>query len=416
MNIQNIKKKLRDIFSKTYRFLATNKNLNNAKIDQGQSKQALKKKKNFAKVMSQLEGNKFCIKTIAEESVASIRLPEIHNVTHESSESIKMRFIGIKVYKFTGVYQAKDSDIIYFHNNALAFWHKSYMRFHGKEMHSDSMLNSYDELSNVLDIKKYNDLEIVSVENGISLLGVGSENIAHFIIEFIPKLFIYLNLNLNSPNNYKLLISDELDDQQEEILNHLIAPHKNITLQTINRNQVASCKHLIYCSAVSYICNNASYTHITDIIIPPYTRKLIHKFYQKTFVVKRTAPRKLYLSRELRSLKNNKEVEDIFIRKGYEIIKNSHLLPLKDKINMFGNASHIAGPGGSAFIFSFFSRNKCQINLFYNFPRAFDTSSLQIMDSLPTSQFTYRVFIGIHESKSDINCDYSMKIEDINKI
>jgi len=415
MNIQNIKKKLRDIFPKTYRFLASNKNLINAKIDLGLSKQT-HKKNNFAKVMSQLEGNKFCIKTIAEDSVASIRVPKIHNMTHESSESIKMRFIAIKVYKFTGVYQAKDSDIIYFPNNALAFWHKSYMRFHGKEMHSDSMLNSYDELSNVLDIKEYNDLEIVSVENGISLLGVGSENIAHFVIEFIPKLFIYLNLNLNSSNNYKLLISDELDDQQEEILNHLIAPHKNITLQTINRHQIASCKHLIYCSAVSYICNNASYTHITDIIIPAYTRKLIHKFYQNTFVVKRTAPRKLYLSREFRSLKNNKEIEGIFIKKGYEIIKNSHLLPLKDKINMFGNASHIAGPGGSAFIFSFFSRNKCQINLFYNFPRAFDTLPLQIMDSLPTSQFTYTVFIGINESKSDINCDYRMKIEDINQI
>ena len=415
MNIQNIKKKLRDIFPKNYRFIASNKNLINAKIDRGLSKQT-HKKNNFAKVMSQLEGNKFCIKTIAEDSVASIRVPKIHNVTHESRASINLRFIAIKVYKFVDVYQAKDSDILYSPKNALAFWHKSYMPLHGKEMYSDSMLNSYDKLSNVLNIKEYNDLEIVSVENGISLLGVGSENIAHFIIEFIPKLFIYLNLNLNSSNNYKLLISDELDDQQEEILNHLIAPHKNITLQTINRHQVASCKHLIYCSAVSYICNNASYTHITDIIIPVYTRKLIHKFYQKTFVVKRTASRKLYLSRETRSLKNNKEVEDIFIRKGYEIIKNSHLLPLKDKINMFGNASHIAGPGGSAFIFSFFSRNKCQINLFYNFHRAFDTLPLQIMDSFTTSQFTFTVFIGIHESKSDFNCDYSMKIEDINKI
>ena len=383
--------------------------------NQAEPNQAEQNSKELIKPLSRNESNKYCVKKIHSKSNVKMSLPHVEGINSDSIKNIyDINFIPINIYSFMNVYQAEASDIIYFPNKNKAFWNKSFMKFHGIEMHSDSMIDNYCPIKNEISIYKFKAYECLEFENAISLLGVASVNVTHFITEFIPKLMLYIE-NLRLTKDYVLLISNDLDSQQLEMVNHFIKNFKKISLRKIKSGQYVSCKNLIYCSAVSHLCNNAAYPHLSNIVIPSFTRKIIRKFYE-SFEIESKPKRKIYLSRKNRGITNYEEVERFFKNKGYEIIVDSHLLSLKKKLEIFGNATHIAGPGGSAFTFSYFSKYNCKIILFYNYHRAFDTLPTQLMSAFPKNKFTYKVVLGLGDSKTDMNCNFYLPLNEIKKI
>ena len=82
--------------------------------------------------------------------------------------------------------------------------------------------------------------------------------------------------------------------------------------------------------------------------------------------------KKIYIGRgPSRNLTNAPEIEEYFEANGFEIIY-PHLLSLNEKIEIFGNATHICGPVSSGFANFIFCKNKIKVLGFFNYARSFD--------------------------------------------
>lgn len=195
-----------------------------------------------------------------------------------------------------------------------------------------------------------------SIDCAISLLGPYSCNYYHFLIETITQLQ-YLD-TIEEYRKLPILVDKGALDipQIQQIINvYNRAKHKVIGVALYER---ITCHRLILCDKPTMLPGNVVSYHCMDISCYSIRKDVIHYIRNSVKLSSRDPEKKIFISRrnlvQLRII-NEREIEDIFIRHGYEIVYPEDLNFI-EQVSLFSSATYIAGSSGAALSNVIFSR------------------------------------------------------------
>ena len=194
------------------------------------------------------------------------------------------------------------------------------------------------------------------IDCAISLLGPYSCNYYHFLIETIAQLQ-YLD-NIEEYRKFPVLIDKRALDvpQMQQIIDvYNEAQHKIIGIALYER---ITCHRIILCDKPTMLPGNVVDYHCMDISCYSIRKDAIHYIRNSVKLSSRDPKIKIFISRrngvQLRIV-NEREIEDIFIRHGYEIVYPEELSFI-EQVSLFSSATYIAGSSGAALSNVIFSR------------------------------------------------------------
>ena len=249
------------------------------------------------------------------------------------------------------------------------------------------------------------DYNKIYCQNVISLMGHYSDHFGHFLLEYIERLDHINKLGID-PRYLSVLISENCDENIRDLVLE-VQRFLGFDIKYIKNNTKVFCEKYYHIDPFSVVCDGANYASITD--------KLYYASFNSYFKQKQATPllgkgRKLYLARRgRRTLLNFREVEAYFLKSGYEIIDNCHEMSVSEKMILFGNASFIAGPAGSAFFNCIWCPRDVKILNFINYEIAYD-NCLQNMLSQESKIY---FLAGKEINYKFYNSDYHIDLEEI---
>jgi hypothetical protein len=346
---------------------------------------------------------KYVYKKMTESGYVDVPFAKINSFSKGGELSIWHD--GVTLLKIDNVRVEPFSDIIKTADGAI--WFKANKKTISKEHPCDVNMIHYDmEVRKVFTLKR---LKTVYVNQAYSLFGVHISAWAHFIVEFLPKIII-LN-ELSNVDNLVVLVPEGLDAHIKFLIEDNLASF-NVEILYVDRNTEVSCNCLYYCSPVAYICNNATYTHVTDIVVPNHTREIIASVFS-LYNPELIRPQKVYIGRVgERNIGNQSEIESLFKASDYHVVF-PHLMSWQEKINVFGNATHVVGPASSGFMNVLFCHNKTKVLSFVNFERCLDPLLPQLIECYPGLDFWF--FLGDLVGKYGINSSYKLNLVELKK-
>lgn len=325
------------------------------------------KAKNFCGFYSILTDDEFAgfeYRIIDPETVESVPLPYVFGLSEGGSYSIIKP--KITLYKFADVKFHPSSDAIRI--GRKVYWEKSTRVQFTKSIPMDRDLLCYDREAQALLLKNYPRSQ--KVKSGFSLTGVHINSWGHFIGNFFPKMMALKEIN---DNNVVILLPGSVDAHIKGLVELCAERLGSYKVLYLDPELPVECETLYYCSSPSYLADHADYLHPTDIHISQYSIIALHELAK--LVRPENSPtgnRKLFIGRTgARNLINYDEVEALFVKYGFDVVY-PHLMPLSEKIDLFAQASHIAGPASSGFTNLIFSRPGTKLFNFMNFARSLD--------------------------------------------
>lgn len=207
-----------------------------------------------------------------------------------------------------------------------------------------------------------------TIEVAFSLCGVHIDQWSHFIVQYLPKLYILSRLQMSVNEKIVVIMPEIKDPHIKQLIENAVSNINNIELYRVNRGEAVLCRKLYYMDKVSYIMEHSLVCGLAAWNFSEYFAELLRDNLYKYLNIKLKEwdhKVKLYLGREggqRRTLINENDVRDYFVSQGFQIII-PHKMTLEDKINYFWNASIIIGCGGSAMTNKIFCRpgTKCLI-------------------------------------------------------
>jgi len=363
-------------------------------------------KKYYVVDESQIKSLKVVI--LDEARYEKMRTPDVYGVMINNSFTLYKHEIAI--YRFQNAKFRAKSDIIKIQENA--YFEKVDRPEYALTIPVDSDFINFDPLSRIL--IAFEEKKIRKFEIGFNLCGVHTNTWAHFIISYLPKLLALNKIKVGS--NFALFVPRNILENNKDLINlaiENILQDKDVELIFVDDDETIECSVLYYCNAVGYLCDHSTYIHPAGTCISEYGAKAIHQFSSSLWKsIKSTPQRKIYIGRgKGRNLFNATQVENYFIQNGFEIV-HPHLMTLKEKIDVFGNASHICGPASSGFANFIFAKNKVKILAFFNFARCFDPFLSGIIYG---GEFKHDLLVltGHEEVNTNVNNSYYIELEKI---
>lgn len=319
-------------------------------------------------ILTYAESNFFKKHMIDEERYEQVRTPDVFGITKDNF--LILRKHEIAIYCFPNARIRAKSDIIKF--GKYAFWEKANRPEFAQNIPVDSDFIAIDKMSR--DVVSFEEKNIRHFDSGFSLCGVHTNTWAHFIISYLPKLIALDEFNLGS--KLSLFVPSKMLENNKDLIIFVL---KNINTKNeveivyVEDDEVIECANLYYVNAIGFLCDHSTYVHPTSSSISNFGAKAVQRVASKIWsTVLISKPRKLYIGRSAgRNLFNAILVEKYFVDNGFEIV-HPHLMSLDEKINTFGNATHICGPVSSGFANMIFCKDKVKILGFINFSRCFD--------------------------------------------
>ena len=365
----------------------------------------------FAKqyhILTNAESEVFKVHVVDEERYEQARTSDVYEVT--KNNFITLRKHEIAIYCFPNARIRAKSDIVKIEGNV--YWDKANRPEFAMTIPGDIDFISIDKLSRK--IVTFEEKIIRRFDSGFSLCGVNTDTWSHFIFSYLPKLIALDELKLGS--RLSLFVPFKILENNKELISFVINyvnNNKDLEIVYVDDDEVIECAKLYYCNAIGYLCDHSTYVHPSSIFMSDYGAKAIQKVSNRMYpLIKISQPRKLYIGRGAgRNLFNAAEVEKYFISNGFEIVR-PHLMTLEEKINVFGNATHICGPTSSGFANMIFCRNKIKVLGFINFARCFDTffSGLSYSSGL---NHEILFMTGHEEVNNNINNSYFIELDRI---
>ena len=305
---------------------------------------------------------------LKDKSIETVYFPKVFELSEASSVNFNFNKIEIKKYENAQIYS--DSDFINIKEGII--WEKYFTPQWTKLIPFDSDLLKIQ--NDNIRIKHKRKLQII--ENGFSLCGVHSTVWAHFIVQFLPKLYQLKEILLYTNSDLTIILPKYNDLQIREIVFDYLKQFKNIKVLELKKNSSIYCKNLFFVPITAKISDNATYINPSDIIIPKFTIDILAKNLVKVFFKSNNFKkpfRKIYIGRiGSRNLSNNSEVENYFLNQGFELIYPINY-SLQEKVKIFNEASFIVGPGSSGFTNIIFCQPGTKALVFINFQRTFDS-------------------------------------------
>ena len=199
-----------------------------------------------------------------------------------------------------------------------------------------------------LDIKKSSSCQDESI--CIHLLNSASHNYFHWLFEIIPKLIqineIILQSSKLKEQGFTILVDKDVPKQFLEIIDTIT--NFKYQIKSIDKFEKLHCKQLIYCTPFWYAFNTKPYYHsVKYFFIDKTAISLV-----KTLALPPTKKpfRKIYLKRsnkQVRSLINEKEIEQFLIKNNFEFYDMA-TLSFKKQVKLMNEAKVVVAPAGAA--------------------------------------------------------------------
>ena len=204
------------------------------------------------------------------------------------------------------------------------------------------------------------------LEQAFSLVGVHSGVFGHWMIEFLPRLWAYLQRP--GFDSVPILIDKQMPPQHREALELFVGPqHPIIVLEPRENVRV---ERLWCCSMPIYMSvgqkPGANYVGDMWAVDPDGFLALLDKVRPNLDAVARLPePKRLYLKRkpfQKRKLVNGEEVERWFVDRGFDAFDFADLSFL-EQIKLIRSAELVVGPDSSAFYMIMFARPGTKVGL-----------------------------------------------------
>lgn len=200
----------------------------------------------------------------------------------------------------------------------------------------------------------------IYLERSISLLGVHSFNFGHWIMEFIPK--VWMLLGRSAFEKCPILVDEQMPSQLMEVLRFFVGSEQPIV--TVRPGHRAFVKELWVCSMPTYFAvggkpevMNRDGLWQLNVDAEFYVSLLRSAMERVTADItpEIDSPRRIYLRRDglHKSLVNGQEIEQIFVDHGFESF-DFYNLSFIEQVRLIRGAQIVAGPEGSSFHTTYF--------------------------------------------------------------
>ena len=299
------------------------------------------------------------------------QVAEIYNIAKQTTNILHHQAQDILRVKDARVIMS--SDIVLTQNGAL--WDKYYSYNFDKSIipwdadylnHSGNLLQVYRSTKQTQYIKG----------ECLSLLGVFVQVWAHFMMQFICKLYYAEEAGLLD-HNTTLLVPNNMDANMKEIVEGVMSRYPNLKCVVAQDGTEYVCENLYYIQTTSVFHNQCVNFNHGQIVIPQRVVNAIQTHivsqylnnvkdnpkYEKIFLIRRNTSR---------SLENNDEVEEYFRKEGFFFMEGAEY-SLKEKAEIFHSAKIIVGPQGTAFTNTIFC-NEAKCLIFVNAAHVMENS------------------------------------------
>ena len=247
--------------------------------------------------------------------------------------------------------------------------------------------------------------DFLECKDAVSFMGHYSNHFGHFLIEYLEKFdhLYQIPVDLTELN---ILVNEQIDGN---ILDLILLNQKKFGFKILNvpSSKEVKVANLYTIDPISIVTDGANYSSITDKIFRVGTQQFFSNFQSDVCFGFAT---KLFLTRRgLRSMVNIEEVECYFKAQGYRIIDDCHEMSIKEKRSLFGKASFVVGPAGSAFFNCIWCPRNVKILNFINYEIAYDNC---LQNMLSEEAEIYHL-AGKEINYKFYNSDYHIELDEI---
>lgn len=348
------------------------------------------------------------VKTIKEESIEKVSINRVYGLI-EGGE-IDFIYPELNLMKYTNATVFTTSDFVLCEKGAV--WDKYHTPQFTKIVPLDRDL--LKRKNTLLYIRKPK--STYKIQIGYSLCGVHSHIWSHFLVQYLPKLYLLPDLLAMTDEKITVILPNYTDPQIREIVHTYLKKFNNVDILELNKREAVQCDVLYHIKNTATISDHAEYISPADLIIP----RLVHESLKNNFlkdylndeneVWDGNEGNKLFIARNSgRNIKNYPVVEEYFRNKGYTVV-SPHSVSLEEKAKMFRNASVIVGPLSSGFTNLVFCKEGTKVLQFANFQRIFDLYA-GFLTEFTGSEILF--ITGMDESSKGIHSSYCIPMEKI---
>lgn len=186
-----------------------------------------------------------------------------------------------------------------------------------------------------------------SIPDGIHLTGEHEANYFHWIVEILPRLFLYEQMQ--SETSLPLLVSAGLHHNLYELLDLVRSPNRPVI--QLNPQLGYRVGRLTYASDVSRIFDVYDRAPGLDTTYLPVSllKAMVAVIKRRVGNPSAQSAKRLYVRRSssYRLLLNQPEIEDLLVSHGFQVI-DPEGLSAPEQIALFSQAEMIVGPSGAA--------------------------------------------------------------------
>ena len=350
------------------------------------------------------------VKTIKEESVETIFFPKAYGLVERGRVDCKTSKLDIMKYTDATVFES--SDFILCQNGVV--WDKFNVPQFTKIIPAD--LDLLKRENNQLFIKKPKNS--VNVKVGFSLCGVASKAWSHFLVQYLPKLYLIPDIIKTTNQTITIILPNYTDPQVREVVYNYLTKISGIEILELKNSEVAICNILYHINNTAWLSEQIEYTSPIDGIIPKFVAdSLKNNLLADLYMIDKdenkpqiTMGNKLFIARSnYRNLLNYAEVENYFKQKGYLVV-SPHKVSLSEKIRLFRNASLIVGPHSSGFSNLLFCKKGTKVLMMVNFQKLFEPWIGFYADHF---DIDITNICGFDERSTDFNSSYTIPLSKI---
>jgi len=289
-------------------------------------------------------------------------------------------------------------------------WDKAYFENFTKVIPLDCNLVKYDK--NQITILKNRKKNYIH-SNCLSLLGVHDKIWAHFVVQFLEKLYYAIDAGLFD-KELTILIPTYSDSHLKKIVDDIVSLYPKVNLMQTDSKTEYVCDSLFYIPTATIISNHAEYEMMADCVVPELVlqklkNNLVNYYSEKVRKIPVTND-KLYLVRRAtyRAMTNYAEAENFFQSQGFTLVE-PHKISLEEKIALFNNARIVVGPFSSAFSNIIFCQKRTKVLIFSNMIRTIES----YLPALGHVSDVDMMFVTGDDISSNIHTAYNINISRI---
>ena len=267
------------------------------------------------------------------------------------------------IYEIDDAQIFNNSDIILVEKGAI--WNKYYDKLH-YEMTICSDSNLIEVKEDKIYLRRQNIVHHIDV--GYSLCGVHNGVWAHFLLQFLPKLYAVEELYEKTKEKITIIMAETTDTHINELVSRFVERHSYLSVVRIRKGEGVICQKLYYTDNLNYIMEHSNMASMASSYFTKYAADLLKKNLNVEIRCENTKGKesvRLFLDRNMKwsCMKNREEVKDFFVAEGFMVIE-PHKISLDEKIDLFSRAEMVVGIAGSAFMNVLFCRPQTSILVF----------------------------------------------------